>query len=129
MKPTFAALAVCCTLLLAPLKAHATSANDLLQLCKEMLSETKSQTDGQISFPLTFGNGLCWGFFDAFRGLSRLQSDTDTTTILHICAPAETTLTQLARTFIEYAESNAHRLNDPAEIVALLALSKAFPCH
>jgi Rap1a immunity proteins len=128
MKPTFAAVAVCCTLL-APLKAHATSANDLMQLCKEMLSETKSQTDGRISFPLTFDNGLCWGFFDAFRGLSRLQSDTDTTTILHICAPAETTLTQLARTFIEYAESNAQRLNDPAEIVALLALSKAFPCR
>ena len=128
MKPTFAALAVCCALL-APLKANATSANELLQLCKEMLSETKSQTDGRISFPLTFGNGLCWGFFDAFRGLSRLQSDDGSKTILYICAPAETTLTQLTRTFIEYAESNAQQLNDPAEIVALLALNKAFPCR
>jgi hypothetical protein len=69
------------------------------------------------------------GFFDAFRGLSRVQSDADTTTILHICAPAETALTHLARTFIEYAERNAQQLNDPAEIVALSALSKAFPCR
>jgi hypothetical protein len=127
MKLTFAALAVCCAL--SPLKAHATSANDLSQLCKEMLSETKTQTDGRISFPLTFDNGLCWGFFDAFRGLSRVQLNIDTATILHICAPAETTLTQLVRTFIEYAERNTQRLNDPAEIVALSALSEAFPCH
>lgn len=30
-----------------------------------------------LLLPLTFGNGLCWGFFDAFRGLSRVQSDAD----------------------------------------------------
>jgi hypothetical protein len=128
MKLTFAALAVCCTLL-PPLEAHATSANDLLQLCKEMQIETKSTTEGRISFPLTFGNGLCWGFFDAFGGLSRLQSDTGNKTILYICAPADTTLTQFVRTFIEYAENNTQRLNEPAEIVALLALNKAYPCR
>jgi hypothetical protein len=42
MKLSIAALVVCCTLL-TPLEAHATSANELVQLCKEMLSETKSQ--------------------------------------------------------------------------------------
>ena len=113
MKLTFAALAVCCTLL-APLKAHATSANDLLQLCKEMLSETKSPTDGAHIVPFNVWQWPMLGFFDAFRGLSRVQSDDGTKTILYICAPAETTLTQLARTFIEYAESNAQQLNDPA---------------
>jgi hypothetical protein len=128
VKPTFAALAVCC-ILLAPSKSHAASANDLLQVCKEMLSETKSQTEGRLSFPLTFGNGLCWGYFDAFRGLSRLQWDDGAATILHVCAPAETSLTQLARTFTEYAESNAQQLNDPAETVVLRALITAFPCH
>jgi Rap1a immunity proteins len=129
MKTIMAALVVCCPLL-APLEAHATSANELLQLCREMLSETKTKADGHISFPLTFGNGLCWGFFDAFRGLSRLQSDKDPTkTIIYVCAPPETTLTRLAQTFIEYVEINTQRLNDPAEVVVLLALNKAYPCQ
>jgi hypothetical protein len=47
---------------------------------------------------------------------------------LQVCAPADSTLTQLTRIFVQYAQQNSAKLNYPAAFVAMLALWQAYPC-
>jgi hypothetical protein len=117
--------------LLSPDKSCAASTRDIMEVCGELLQQLRTGADGKINFPLTFRNGVCWGYFGAVQGLSRIQSDkdTDSQTVLHICAPPDTTLTQFIRIFVDFAQKHPTLLDKPGETVILTALITAFPCR
>jgi hypothetical protein len=114
-------------ILLATVIGRAESAEEMLSSCKPMMN---AKVQGEtVGFQHNFETGLCWGAFGALQRLSRL-ADSNMKPLLPIgCAPENSTRTQLIAIFVDYVRKNPQRLNEDFPIVAMAAISTAFPCR
>lgn len=104
----------------AAVPAHAESTGEMLSSCRE-LADAKVTGD-KITMRRDYSTGLCWGAFGSLRAAVRARS------FFRICAPANSTRSQLIAVFVEYAKRSPQRLHEDFLDVALEALRGAFPC-
>lgn len=115
-------------LILLVLCAHGVSAEstqDMVGSC-QLLSETRVD-QGRVQLPQDFSSGKCWGAFAVVQKVIN-AIDTDKRPIFGVCAPKESTRTQLIAVFVEYARRNPSRYHEDFFAVALASLQAAFPC-
>ncbi len=76
----------------------------------------------------TYETGTCWGAFLTFQRLIS-KADANGRMLLGVCAPSNSTRTQLVSIFVHYAENHPEQLHKPFVDVALTSLAQAFPCR
>ena len=106
---------------------HATAATskDLLASCEAVTRGAHSAKGEAIEIPSA---GLfCWHYFSALQNMSVLV-DQNGRSLLGICAPEKTTLLDYVRIVVEYAQQHPQAMQGNAAALAVMALSKAFPC-
>lgn len=105
------------------------SANELLSTCERFLAVAKIDGD-RVSLtrnePPAFE---CWGYLGAFQQLSAIRYDGEKLSVTRACLPAESSLVQLIRVFVSYAQKHPEELHKRASLVALDAFQAAFPCR
>lgn len=99
---------------------------------EQMLSACSPVANARVSgeaatFLQNFDTGLCWGAFSVIQS-NIVHIDGDGKRLYEVCAPSESTLTQLVSIFSVYAKNNPHKMHQDFFSVALESLQKAFPC-
>jgi hypothetical protein len=117
------ALFIMTLLIVAP--AFAESTTEMLSSCREV-AEAPVKGD-KIAMTETFQTGWCWGSFGVVQKII-VRADSTGRPFFRICAPPESTRSQLIAVFVEYARRNPQRLHEDFFDVALEALRGAFPC-
>jgi hypothetical protein len=82
-------------------QAGSGSAEEMISSCKPITQAKIFAQD--IELPSDFGSGYCWGAFVSLQKATRLTEFGKHQPLLGICAPPESTLTQLISIFTEYA--------------------------
>jgi hypothetical protein len=107
--------------------AGVASGNEMLGSCVAL--ETGMVVNGrQVTMPSDPEAFTCWGFIQAFQGLSGIQFPDGRQMLPLTCVPPQATTVQLLRVFNSYARANPAELHWSSAIVALKALKWAFPC-
>jgi hypothetical protein len=108
--------------------ARAQSAEEMVSNCKE-LAEAKVVGD-QIAIPHDFDSGKCWGAFGTLQTAISVvpKSFPKDGPVLEVCAPEDSTHSQLIKIFMAYAMKHPEELHKDYFFVALAALREVFPC-
>ena len=106
-------------------KARADS-SEILSSCETLLRGVRV-TGENIAVPPS--GYPCWYFMSGIQDVITIGDSTTNRAMLQVCAPADSTLLQLIRIFVLYAQQNPTRLNLPAGEVAVMALWQAYPCN
>lgn len=120
-----AALTVVSLGLLRPEPAVAQTAQLLLSSCRPVAQA--EVTEQGIRFARNFETGLCWGAFGMLQSAINLY-DGRRGTVLAVCAPEESTRSQLVQVFVRFAEANPARLHEDGNQLAIESLQLAYPC-
>lgn len=108
------------------LPAKAQTADELASKCRWVRdAQLRDQT---ITQPEDFASGECWGYFGALQNYSRFGGR-DGKTLLGICAPAHSRLSQFINIYVAYVDQHPEQGHEDAAFIALTALSRAFPCQ
>ena len=113
-----------CLSLLVPQLASADSAQQLLSECRSIANVDVSGED--IRFQQTYETGVCWGTFGAIQKV--IFTATTRRPLYGVCAPPNSTLSQLVAIFVSYAEKNPQHLHEDGFDIALESLQVAFSC-
>jgi Rap1a immunity proteins len=125
MRPKFAFPVAAIAYLLGPGPAAAQTATELLQSCEAITNTARSTQANTIDIPRA---GVpCWYYMSAIQNASVLV-DGGGNRLLGICAPADATLMDHVRIFVQYARRNQKDSPDNAAALAVIALSQAYPC-
>lgn len=83
--------------------------------------------------------GYCIGFFSAIidygmfhEEMNSFYSNENTKSTAFrplFCAPDKVTSGQASKIFIKYIDENPQKLHEPAFVIAIISLAKAFPCE
>ena len=85
-----------------------------------------SVTEGKVALPTDFESGRCWG---AFASIQRaIAARSAGAHILRVCAPENSTRTQLIAIFIDFVKLNPKLMSEDFFITAVDSLRQAFPC-
>ena len=110
----------------APL-SKAETVEEMLSACRPTAEARVAE--GKVFVSDTRESGLCWGAFAVIQHLIGLVYPVyNDRPILGVCAPAESTRTQLIAVFVAYAKNHPERYSENFTDVALVALREAFPC-
>ena len=82
----------------------------------------------KVTFKSDWRTGQCWGAFAAIQGVATIQFADESQRALSICAPPESTLVQLIKVFVTYANQHPERGHEDFWAVAYSALFDVFPC-
>jgi hypothetical protein len=82
---------------------------------------------GSVMLPQDFKYGFCWGAFSTVQRIITNSMD-GKHMVYGVCAPANSSRTQLISIFVSYAEKNPGRLHEDFFFVALDSLRTSFPC-
>jgi hypothetical protein len=118
-------LGAMCLALIPIAPAQAKTADELASQCRWVRSS--SIKDATLSQPADFASGECWGFLGALQTYSRLMNR-DGTSVLNICAPAASRLSQFVNIFVLYVDRHPEQGHLDAGFIALKAARNAFPC-
>ncbi len=100
------------------------SAEYMLSSCRPIVVESNVTEQG-VSFPQSFETGFCWGAFSAIQRAMVYAGERGP----RVCAPAESTLTQLITVFVRYTDLHPAELHEHYFLIALRSLRAAFPCQ
>lgn len=125
MKVRFAALLVVVACLLVPRHAGAVTPSELLQSCQAVAGTGVARAGATLDIPAA---GLpCWYYMSAMQNMAVLVDESGTR-FLGVCPPADSTVMDFVRIFVQSARK--HRASaDNAAAVALMELAQAFPCR
>ena len=119
-------IALCSFLSLAGHLVLAETTEEMLSSCRQV-AEAKVSGDA-VMLTQDFESGVCWGAVASLQELSRWVAPQQKKPVLHVCAPKQSTRSQLILIFVEYAKHNPKLLHEDFVTVALAALRDAFPC-
>lgn len=106
--------------------AHAgNSAQELLSACRPIANAPVRET--KVQFDPSYETGFCWGTFQAIQKVV-IYVDSANRPFVHVCAPPQSTTSQLVAVFVAYAEKRPARLHEHGFDIALESLQSAFPC-
>jgi len=100
--------------------------SDILSSCETLLREMRVAGENVAVPPRGYP---CWYFMSGIQDVITIGDSTTNRSMLQVCAPADSTLLQLIRIFVLYAQQNPTRLNLPAGRLAMMALWQAYPCN
>lgn len=113
------------SLMLLSTAAHAETAQEMLSNCRKFATATVAE--GKVMVPKDFASRVCWGAFAAIQaGITGV--DPSAGLVLGVCAPPESTRTQLIAVFVRYADAHPERLHFDFFWTAVGALRDVFPC-
>jgi hypothetical protein len=125
MKIGFAAVLVIAACVFAPRDAGAVTTAELLQSCQAATANAEARAGATLDIPAA---GLpCWYYMSAMQNMAVLVDERGTR-FLGLCPPADSTVMDFVRIFVEYARKQKAAA-DNAAAAALPALAQAFPCH
>jgi Ssp1 endopeptidase immunity protein Rap1a len=106
--------------------AAAQTTNELLPSCQAVMKAAGRTPAETIDIPPA---GVpCWYYMAAMQNASVLV-DKEGKRLLGICAPADATLLDHVRIFVQYARRNQKDAPDNAAALTVMALSEAYPCN
>jgi len=115
--------------LLAPKGAAAITPGELLQSCQSVANAAVKRGGAIVDIP---ESGLpCWYYMSAVQNMAVLVDESGTR-LLDVCPPADSTVLDFVRIFVQYARKQTAAAKSGAENAAALALpglAKAFPCR
>jgi hypothetical protein len=124
MRFVFAAITLLAACLLGYGKASAISSSELLESCQSVAG-TAVIKDTQIEIPEA---GLpCWYYMSALQNMSVLV-DQSGVRLLGLCPPADSTVLDFVKNFVQYARKQKADDDNPAAL-ALPGLAKSYPCR
>jgi hypothetical protein len=105
--------------------ATADTPKELLQSCEAVIKTAGPAAAHTIAIPAA---GLpCWYYLSAIQNMSALVDERGER-LLGVCPPADSTVIDYVRVFVQYAHRNRKEVYENAAALALLGLSEAFPC-
>lgn len=129
MRLLFIAPAVFAACLLAPNGAAAMTPGELLQSCQSVANAAVARGGAIIDIPKS---GLpCWYYMSAVQNMAVLVDESGTR-LLGLCPPADSTVLDFVRIFVQYARKQTAAAKNGAENAAAMALpglAEAFPCR
>ncbi len=124
MKFRFAAVLVIAACVLAPRHAGAMTTSELLQSCQAVTASAVARAGATLDIPAA---GLpCWYYMSAMQNMAVLVDESGTR-FLGICPPADSTVVDFVRIFVQYARKQ--KAEDNAAALVLPGLAQAFPCR
>ena len=96
--------------------------------CRELVAGLKSRGNHQYDFPDNLNVGQCWGAFEVFQSLQRMQFKGTDATVLDICVPEKLRRLQYVKIFLKYAENHPENGHKDFGIEAWRAIHDTFPC-
>jgi hypothetical protein len=102
------------------------TAEEIVSACR--LLENAKVVGDRVDMPKDFSSGMCWGAFSAVQSAILLKFSDETDPMLRVCAPANSTRTQLIAIFMAYIRTYPDKLHEDFMGMAIFALRAAFPC-
>ena len=96
----------------------------LLEDCKEFIKYMDDKKDPSV---VMSSIGYCLGYMQGHIDYQQYLEENYTSDTKH-CFPVDVTVSQLAKTTVQYLEENPNKLHKPAIEISLAAFSEAFPC-
>lgn len=93
------------------------SGTELQSKCKTAL---KDQADA-------FDGGYCAGFIDGVMSQTLVEAKAGFD--VPFCLPTGGSMGQIVQVFVKYLDDHPERLHEPASLLLVESLAKAFPCH
>ena len=125
MKVRFAALLVVVACLLAPRPAGAITTDELLHSCHAVTASGAVRAGATLEIPAA---GLpCWYYMSAMQNMAVLVDESGTR-FLGVCPPADSTVMDFVRIFVQQARKQQTAAENAAASV-LPGLAQAFPCR
>ena len=110
MKVRFAALLVVVACLLAPRHAGAITTDELLQSCHAVTASGAVRAGATLEIPAA---GLpCWYYMSAMQNMAVLVDESGTR-FLGVCPPADSTVMDFVRIFVQHARKHRRRRTMP----------------
>lgn len=130
MKVRFAALSVVVACFFVPRHAGAVTPGELLRSCQAVAGTGATRAEATLEIPAA---GLpCWYYMSAMQNMAVLVDESGTR-LLGVCPPADSTVMDFVRIFVQRARKHSVRKHkasaDNAAAAALTGLAQAFPCH
>ena len=121
-------VAIAIALLLVGTKiCGAETAEEMVSACHFILDAKVS--NNEVDVPNDSESGLCWGAFLVLQKVIVIAAHGEKIPFLRVCAPADSTRTQLIAVFVEYAKRHPERYNEDFFFVAIDAERASFPCN
>ena len=115
------------TMLLCPQRADAfESAQELAAQC-ESVDATNIPSGRYLYIPGSKGALQCWGYMQAMQDLAVLV-DEKGRRLMGTCPNEQTSLLQLTRAFVAYADRHTDQSDNDAALIVMDALRESFPC-
>lgn len=109
--------------------ANAQSALEMASWCKPIVDAKQLGEDRIFLKEKTFETGKCWGAFLSLQEIITWEMPDERYPIIGVCAPPESTLSQIIHIFTHYVENNPRRAHESYVGVAISSLHDAFPCR
>lgn len=126
MRPLTLFCSVICLITVSGPLARAQSASKMLSAC-EILQRGMHVEQTTVYLPPGGDAHQCWGYMNSVLDYSVLANQ-DGKPILGACVSAETTVIDVIRLFVRYANAHRDKLNLSAAAIAYNAMAEAFPC-
>jgi hypothetical protein len=125
MKFRFAAVLVIAACVLVPRHAGAMTTSELLQSCHAVTASGAVRAGATLDIPAA---GLpCWYYMSAMQNMAVLVDESGTR-FLGVCPPADSTVMDFVRIFVQHARKQQATAENAAASV-LPGLAQAFPCR
>ena len=133
MKPTFTVVAVLLSLVLsADARAQTTTGADIIGKCKQAVRDVDNDTSADKPPVKSFDVGFCFGFIDGANSAQQVWAASDKTNhrnhSMGYCFPDAVTNGQMLRVFVKYLDDHPQDLHEPAALLYIEAMRRAFPC-
>lgn len=116
-----------CFVLASGVSAHAQTAGEMLHAC-ELLQRGMHSEGEKVYLPPASGALKCWGFMEAVLQYATL-ADRDGKTWLGACPGPDTSVPDVIRVFVGYANAHPEKRDLKAAAAAYNAMADAFPCE
>ena len=133
MKPTLIAVAVLLSLALtAGAGAQTTTGAEIISKCNQAVRDVDNDTSTDKPPVKSFDVGFCFGFMDGANSAHQIWAASDKTNhrnhAMSYCFPDSVTNGQMLRVFVKYLDEHPQDLHEPAALLYIEAMRKAFPC-
>jgi hypothetical protein len=134
MKATLIAVAVLlCLALSACAGAQTTTGADIISKCKQAVRDVDNDTSVDKPPVKSFDVGFCFGFIDGANSAQQVWAASDKANhrnhAMSYCFPDAVTNGEMLRVFVKYLDAHPEVLHEPAALLYIEAMRKAFPCE
>lgn len=121
-----------CLMVSASAHAQTTTGADIVSKCKQAVRDVDNDTSADKPPVKSFDVGFCFGFIDGANSAQQVWAASDRTNHrnhpMGYCFPDAVTNGQMLRVFVKYLDEHPQDLHEPAALLYIEAMRRAFPC-